>query len=328
MLDSIVFIFRTLLNFATFKFFSIGNYSTKKTLPSSPGFEGSGFVVQSGGGLIGWKLVGSKVALTASERLNQGCWSEYILAEATLCLPLENDTSFQEGACCFVNPLTVLGFLDVCETEGYKSIIHTAAASSLGKMLVRHFISKNIQVINIVRREEQEEILKKEGAKYIINQTDPEFHEKLKKLCAELDCRCCFDAVAGELTGKILSAMPSSSTVYVYGALSLKPCEVNATDFIFRKKSVRGFWLREFLDKKGFLGKAKMLYGLRSLIKGNLKSVVQKEFSLEEAQEAIDYYKKHMSEGKVLIMPGLKREEKEQVVRKEGETIEEKKEEK
>ena len=290
-------------------FFFLGNYSSKKTLPSIPGFEGSGFVVLSGGGLLGWKLVGSKVAVTASERLNQGCWAEYMLAEASLCLPLENDTSYQEGACCFVNPLTVLGFLDVCETEGYKSIIHTAAASSLGKMLVRHFTSKNFQVINIVRREEQEEILRKEGAKYILNQTDPEFHEKLKKLCTELDCRCCFDAVAGELTGRIIAAMPSSSTVYVYGALSLKPCEINATDLIFRKKVVRGFWLRDYLDKKGFFGKAKMLYGLRSLIKGNLKTIIQKEFNLEEAQEAIDYYKKHMSEGKVLIRPGQKKEE-------------------
>jgi NADPH:quinone reductase len=305
-----------------FLIFNKENYPSKKTLPCVPGFEGCGLVVQSGGGILGWKLVGSKVAVTASEQLNQGCWGEYMLAESNFCLPLDDNTSFQEGACCFVNPLTVLGFLDLCETEGYRSIIHTAAASSLGKMLVRYFNSKNIPVINVIRREEQEELLKKEGAKFILNQNDPEFHAKLKKLCAELDCRCCFDAVAGELTGKILTAMPNSSTVYVYGVLSLKNCEINASDFIFRKKVVKGFWLRDFLEKKGLIGKAKLLYGLRSLIKNSLKTVIQKEFSLEDAQEAINYYKKHMSEGKVLIMPGLKRLEE----KKENEIVDEKKE--
>lgn len=287
----------------------LGHYPVSKPLPAIPGFEGSGFVVQSGGGLLAWKIVGSKVAVIASEQLKQGCWAEYIIAEASDCLSLEANTSYQEGACCFVNPLTVIGFLDVCEEEKYRSIIHTAAASSLGKMIVRHFLNKNVQVINIVRREEQEEILRKEGAKYILNQNDPEFHKKLKELCVELDCRCCFEAVTGDLTGKILSAMPNSSTVYVYGALSLKPCEINASDLIFRKKTVKGFWLRDHLEKKGFFGKAKMIYGLRSLIKGNLKTVIQKEYSLEEAQDAINYYKQHMSEGKVLIRPAMTREE-------------------
>lgn len=247
--------------------------------------------------------------MVASEQLRQGCWAEYIIAEANLCLPLEGNTSYQQGACCFVNPLTVLGFLDICEEENYRSVIHTAAASALGRMLVRHCLNKNVQVINIVRREEQEEILRKEGAKYILNQNDPEFHEKLKKLCIELNCRCCFEAVTGELTGKILSAMPISSTVYVYGALSLKPCEINANDLIFKKKAVKGFWLKDHLEKKGFFGKVQMMYGLRSLIKDSLKTEIKKEYCLEEAQEAINYYKQHMSEGKVLIMPGLKRVE-------------------
>jgi len=35
-----------------------------------------------------------------------------------------------------------------------KAVIHTAAASALGKMMVRYFQENGIKVINIVRREE------------------------------------------------------------------------------------------------------------------------------------------------------------------------------
>ena len=39
-----------------------GNYSHQKKFPTAMGFEGSGIVVESGGGLMGWSMMGKKVA--------------------------------------------------------------------------------------------------------------------------------------------------------------------------------------------------------------------------------------------------------------------------
>lgn len=38
-----------------------------------------------------------------------------------------------------VNPLTAIGFMDIAKQMGVKTIIHTAAASQLGRMLNRFF---------------------------------------------------------------------------------------------------------------------------------------------------------------------------------------------
>jgi NADPH:quinone reductase-like Zn-dependent oxidoreductase len=55
--------------------------------------EGSGVVVANGGGILGWRLVGSRVA-TAT----QGHWAEYVCVPATNCIVLPDDVSFETGA--------------------------------------------------------------------------------------------------------------------------------------------------------------------------------------------------------------------------------------
>ena len=65
--------------------------------------------------------------------------------------------------------MTVAGMLDIFDkTNGKKGIIHSAAASALGRMLNRRCQTLGIPLLNIVRREEQAELLKSEGAKYVV----------------------------------------------------------------------------------------------------------------------------------------------------------------
>lgn len=67
------------------------------------------------------------------------------------------------GSACSgnVNPLTVLGFYDYFKKRGHKGIVHTAGASALGKMLIRFCRIKNIPLLNLVRKKEYVEVLKK-----------------------------------------------------------------------------------------------------------------------------------------------------------------------
>lgn len=50
--------------------------------------------------------------------------------------------------------MTVLIMLEVVKEAGVKTVVHSAAASALGKMMVRYFSQNGIKVINIVRRAE------------------------------------------------------------------------------------------------------------------------------------------------------------------------------
>lgn len=279
-----------------------GSFATQKTLPIYPGYEGAGLVVESGGGFMGWLLKGKRVAINSNESTN-GTWSEYIVVDTANCLELEDQVTFEEGCNCYVNPLTVVSMLDLCKMSNYKAVINTAAASSLGRMMNRAFKSNGIKVINIVRRKDQEEILQKEGAEFIFNQNDEDFETKLKETSQKLNALCFFDAVCGDMTAKILKNMPSGSTAYIYGSLENDKFLINPGDVIFKKKSIKGFSAVSWLKNKGLIGKAMLLYNLKSMLRNILKTEVQMKFPLEKVNEAIEHYKKNMSLGKIILTP-------------------------
>jgi len=115
-------------------------------------------------------------------------------------------------------------------------------------MVVKLFGDAGIEVINIVRKDEQVETLHNIGCKYILNSESVGFDENLKELCKKLSPSVFFDAVGGELTGKIAKYMPQKSTVYVYGNLSNKACEISTVNLIFHGKVVKGFYLGSWIQ--------------------------------------------------------------------------------
>ena len=99
--------------------------------------------------------------------------------------------------------------------------------------------------------------------------------------------------------------MPKASTVYVYGGLSLSGCVVDPTDLIFRKQTITGFWLTEWLKNKNIVSLLFLLNKLKGLLTSQLKTEVSMESSLEDAKNAIEFYTKNMSKGKVIFKPQL-----------------------
>jgi NADPH2:quinone reductase len=136
-----------------------GSYARQMKYPAVPGFEGSGVVVENGGGLVGWGILNKRVSF-ANEG---GAYAEYVVVEASKCLVIGDDLSFTETATAFVNPLTTLCFHDIVKSGNHRAVIHTAAASQLGRMMVRYFASE-IPIICLVRKQDQRDILIKEGA--------------------------------------------------------------------------------------------------------------------------------------------------------------------
>jgi len=282
-----------------------GNYNSeqKAPLPCQLGFEGSGQVVQSGGGVLAYSLVGKRVAVVSK---GGGCtWAQYAIIPATQCVAITPDVSYEEGCAVFVNPLTAVAFIEIAQKRKLRSIVHTADASSLGKMLVRLGRRNNIDVICVVRRPEQVEELKKEGAKYILNSADANFKEQLAKMTADLDCRLGFDAVAGDLTGLLLTGMPPNSEVQVYGGLAGKAVGgLHPLDLVFKGKKVTGFWLTRYLKEcKSLPTLILMTRSVVSRLKDDLRMEIAGTYPLEKLPQAIASYKANMSAGKVVMAP-------------------------
>ena len=294
----------------------IVNYLSDRVDNALPmGMEGAGVVVEAGASAEARALVGRTVASFAGEMYTQNR-----AVKVSDCIVLPEGTTPAEAASCFVNPLTALGMVETIRREGHKALVHTAAASNLGQMLQKICLADGIPLVNVVRRKEQEELLRGIGARHVVNSTEPSFVPDLIGALAETGATVCFDAVGGgPLADQILMCMeqaarqshPTRGTygtsvhkqVYLYGALEFSPTVLN------RRYGMAwgvGAWLLfPFLDRIGKAGEQKLRDRIAAEIKTTFASTYAKEISLTEAldPENMVAYANKSTGGKYLINP-------------------------
>jgi|TARA_B100001287_G_scaffold4591_1_gene3462 NADPH2:quinone reductase len=282
----------------------------------SAGNEGAGVVVDAGVNAKG--LIGKTVGLAGGSM-----YAQYKCAPAINCLVMEDGTTPSEAASSFVNPLTALSFVETMKMENHSAIVHTAAASNLGQMLVKICQSDGIPLVNIVRKEEQVEILKSIGAEYVCNTSDPDFMENLINALVETGATLGFDATGGgndgELPGQILTAMEVAANknseqysrygsetykqVYIYGGLDRSPTVL--TRAYGMSWGLGGWLLTPMLGKIGMERVQEMRTRIAKEIKTTFASKYAKEISFEEMlqPEVINSYAKQSTGNKFLVNP-------------------------
>ncbi|MDG2270978.1 MAG: zinc-binding dehydrogenase [Halioglobus sp.] len=281
----------------------------------SVGNEAAGTVIGAGASDAAQALVGKRVGI-----IGGAMYSQYRCVNAFMCLQLEQGTTAAEGASCFVNPLTALAMVETMRMENHTALVHTAAASNLGQMLNRICMNEDVALVNIVRKVEQETILKAMGAKYIVNTTSDTYYDDLTDALAETGATLAFDATGGgKLAGQILSCMEAAALrsmteyngygsdvfkqVYIYGGLDRNPTTLTR-NFGF-SWSLSGFLLTPFLQKVGIEKSIQMRAKVAAEIKTTFASHYTKEVSLAEALslEAMAVYGKQTTGEKYLIKP-------------------------
>src|SRR5438128_6891653 len=279
------------------------------------GNEGAGVVVRTGSSDQARALMGKTVAI-----LGGAMYAQYRCIKAVQCLVLPPGTTPAEGASCFVNPLTALGMVETMRVEGHKALVHTAAASNLGQMLNKICIKDRVGLVNIVRKPEHADVLKKIGAIYVCDSDSPTFMGDLTEALVATGATVAFDAIGGgRLAGQILTAMEIAANrtakeysrygstthkqVYIYGGLDRGPTEFNRS--FGMAWGIGGWLLTAFLQRIGFEAAQKLRERVAAEIKTTFASIYTKEVSLAEALriEEIAVYSKQATGGKYLINP-------------------------
>ena len=277
-----------------------GTYAEKPNFPFVPGIEGSGTVVAAGKGILPRLRLNKRVSCSATPGQG-GAWAEYMLTSVFRCLPIANHISFEQASMLIVNPLTALSFIDLSKKAKASCILNNAAASSLGKMLIRLARKEGIKLINVVRNEQQLQTLKQLGAEHILNSGDKNYLEQLKDLMETYKPSVLFDAVGGKEASSLIQHAPSGAKLISYARLSEEDLLINPRILIQQEKSIEGFFLGNFTKKQSLLKKLASSRKAQKMIATELKTTINRSFSPSEINEAIAYYKQHMSNGKVLI---------------------------
>ncbi len=286
-----------------------------QSLPA--GNEGAGLVVAAGSSPAAQKLLGKTVA-----GIGGAMYAQYRALHVSQCLLLPADASPADGASCFVNPLTALGMTETMRREGHKALVHTAAASNLGQMLNRICQKDGIPLVNIVRKPEQEALLRQQGAKYVCNLSSASFMDDLTQALVETGATIGFDATGGgKLGGQILTCMEAAinktakeysrygsnthKQVYLYGGLDVSPTEFNRS---FGMAWGMGGWLLfPYMAKIGAEATQALKNRVASELKTTFASHYAQEISLADALtlEAIAGYGQRATGAKYLINPSL-----------------------
>lgn len=279
------------------------------------GNEGAGTVVAAGSDDYAQSLIGKVVAV-----MGGGMYGQYRALPAMACMPLLEGHTAKDGASSFVNPLTALCFLETMRLEGHSAIIHTAAASNLGQMLNRICQADGVDLVNIVRRKEQADLLKGMGAKYVCDSSSDTFAADLTDAIHETGATLAFDATGGgDLASKILSAMEAAAArtpgaysiygsihhkqVYLYGGLDTSATVL--TRGYGMAWGVGGWLLPNFLGKAGPEVGTRLRTRVAKELKTTFASHYTDEISLAEALDAdtVAKYNSKSTGQKFLICP-------------------------
>lgn len=280
-----------------------GKYGFDNVPPVVPGGEGSGTVVAVGPGMAGRYFLGKRVACL-NKGDGSGMWAEYVVTSAKGgALPLHESVDLEQGAVSIINPLTASAFLDIAKKGGHQAIVLTAAASSLGQMVNRLGRSGGVQIINVVRREAQVDLLKAQGASVVLNSSEPDFDQRLYEACHRSDVHLAFDAVGGAMTGQLLDALPNNSKVTLFSCLSKEAPKTGHDHLIFEGKSVDGFWLGPWMSGKNLVQIQRLWRRAQRLMANELSSEIRARYPFEEAQQAVKDYVGQMTGGKILLGP-------------------------
>jgi NADPH:quinone reductase len=279
------------------------------------GNEGAGIVVAAGASPEAQALLGKMVTM-----IGGAMYAQYRTLRVQECMLLPDGTTAEQGASCFVNPLTALAMVEVMRNEGHTALVHTAAASNLGQMLNKICIADGVALVNIVRSPAQAELLRSIGAAFVCDSSAATFLDDLTAALVETGATIAFDAIGGgKLAGQILSSMEVAANkrmttysrygsdtfkqVYIYGALDTGPSTLTRS-FGF-SWAIGGFLLTPFLQKAGMETNMRLRARVMAELNTTFASHYSHRVSLSEMLQldVIAGYNKRATGEKYLILP-------------------------
>jgi trans-2-enoyl-CoA reductase len=279
-----------------------GLYGTSRPpLPFIPGGEAVGRIAAVGEGVSGL-AVGDIVS-----PMILNCWVERVNLKAALAMKLPADIDLAQAAMLKGNPATAEALLsDQVALQPGDWLMQNAANSAVGTFLVRLARQRGIHTLNVVRRESAVAGVREAGGTAVLADAldDPRaFRKRVQEATGGAPVKLAIDAIGGAATGVMAGALADGGTVVNFGLLSGEQCRIDAQHLIFRKITLKGFWLIHWFQDAGRARIAET-YGriARGMADGTLTTPVAAVVPMENAARAMALAGEGGRSGKVLMV--------------------------
>jgi NADPH:quinone reductase len=282
-----------------------GQYGRLPALPATPGFEGVGIIDAAGPGLLamlrGLKP-GRRVAVLNSAG---GNWQEQVVIPARQAVPVAGDLPDEQVATFFVNPATALIMTRaVLQVPHGAWLLQTAAASALGRMVIRLGKHFGFRTLNVVRRPDQAEELRRAGADQVLVSTGEQLASAVRDLTGD-GVKYALDPVGGSTAKAVVESLAPGGRLLVYGTLSNEAIPLDPRLLISGQKSITGFWLSDWAKSQNVLRMLKLFRQVQGLMRQKiLTTEIAGTFAIEDFQRALTQAEAMGRTGKVLLRLG------------------------
>jgi NADPH:quinone reductase len=279
-----------------------GQYGRLPTLPATPGFEGVGVIEAAGPGLLA-KLRGLKPGRRVAVLNNTGGnWQQEVVIPARNAVPVADDLPVEQVATFFVNPATALIMTQaVLKVPRGEWLLQTAAASALGRMVIRIGKHFGFHTLNVVRRADQADELRRGGAEHVLLSGGERLAASVRELAAG-GVKYALDPVGGPLSLAVIEALAPGGRLLVYGTLSGEAIPLDPRSLITGQKSVAGFWLSDWVKTQGVLRMLQLFRQVQLLMRQKvLTTEIASSFAIEDFQRALTQAQAQGRTGKVLL---------------------------
>lgn len=274
---------------------------SKPPLPFIPGGEAVGRIAAVGEGVSGL-AVGDIVS-----PMILNCWVERVNIKAHLAMKLPADIDLLQASMIKGNPATAEALLmDQVELQPGDWLMQNAANSAVGTFLVKLAAERGINTLNIVRRDSAVEGVRKAGGTAVTADALDDaraFRKTARELTGGAPIRLALDAIGGGATAVLANALADGGTIVNYGLLSGEQCRIDAQHLIFRKVTLKGFWLIHWFTDAGRERVAATYASVaRGMAAGTLTTPVAEVIPFEEARRAMAAAGEGGRAGKVLMV--------------------------
>ena len=276
-----------------------GMYGVRPSFPSSVGAEGVGRVAKIGA-KVDAALQGRRVLILPT--YEQGTWADQVVAPVRNLVPMSDEADPLQLSMIGINPVTAYLLLN-----RYVSLMpgdwigQTAANSAMGQYIIALAKLAGVKTLNVVRREEAAEQVRRWGGDRVVLQGD-NLHKDIEEALGGKKLSLVLDTVGGTPVGDLAKSLKTGGSVLVYAMQSGQFPAVSPKDFIYRGLSLHGFWLINWIRNAPRTEIQEVYQKLGGLVAdGSLSATVDHVYPLDLFKEAFEQSLKPNRSGKILF---------------------------
>jgi trans-2-enoyl-CoA reductase len=274
-----------------------GKYPVRPELPTTPGFEGAGVIVELGAGVKGL-TTGALVILPH----NVGTWRDSVAVKADELVVVPDGIDPIQAAMLKINPLTAWRLLhDYVDLREGDWLIQNAANSAAGRDVIQIAHELGYKTVNVVRRAEVVDELRAQGGDVVLVDGD-NLREQVKSATGGGTVRLGLNSVGGDSALRIANCLAFGGTLVSFGAMSLQPLKIPTGLLIFKDLRFRGIWINKWYDNATPTERIETFRPLFEMAQRSLlKTKIEKTYPLSEIKAAVAHAAQGKRSGKIVV---------------------------